>query len=430
MRTGSTLFFKIYATMAVTLIVVALASALYVHFGDAELDRGWAGRRDAILTAMIPANDAPGELRAALGRLGPVFDADITVFDAGGRPLAHIGAPIAAPPPDAPRWIERARPRQYYTVRLADGRTVAARFNRTFGPGEGRRNSFRYLLLIAVVTGLAAFPFVRHLTRRLEALRVGMNAWGSGDLSRRVPVEGGDEVATVAKAFNQAAERIERMVKANRALLANASHELRSPLARLRMAADVPAGQADPARRAEIVRNLAELDGLVEEILLASRLDHIQGLERRETVDLLAVVAEEAARHGAEVEGRSTTVEGDPLLILRLVRNLLQNAARHGQPPVSVAVGEVGGAAELSVRDHGPGIPAGESERVFEPFYRPSGRGETAGGWGLGLSLVRQIAAHHGASVRYEAPGGGGSRFVVRFDNQSPRLRQRSTARW
>jgi len=89
MRTGSTLFFKIYATMAVTLIVVALASALYVHFGDAELDRGWAGRRDAILTAMIPANDAPGELRAALGRLGPVFDADITVFDAGGRPLAQ-----------------------------------------------------------------------------------------------------------------------------------------------------------------------------------------------------------------------------------------------------------------------------------------------------------------------------------------------------
>ena len=178
------------------------------------------------------------------------------------------------------------------------------------------------------------------------------------------------------------------------------------------------------------MRNLGELDGLVEEILLASRLDHIQGLERREKVDLLAVVAEEAARHGAEVEGRSTTVEGDPLLILRLVRNLLQNAARHGQPAGERRCRRVDGAAELSVRDHGAGLSAGDAERVFEPFYRPAGRSEASGGWGLGLSLVRQIAAHHGASVRYEAPGGGGSRFVVRFDNRSPRLRQRSTARW
>ncbi len=98
----------------------------------------------------------------------------------------------------------------------------------------------------------------------------------------------------------------------------------------------------------------------------------------------------------------------------RLVRNLMHNALRHGAPPVTAELSRAPAATvELRVRDHGPGIPAGEGERVFEPFYRPSGRGETTGGWGLGLSLVRQIAEHHGGAVRYESPSGGGACFIV-----------------
>jgi signal transduction histidine kinase len=181
------------------------------------------------------------------------------------------------------------------------------------------------------------------------------------------------------------------------------------------MATDLDRGNGGDAVRAEIQRNLGELDALVEEILLASRLDHIDRLERAETVDLLALVAEEAARHDAAVEGESAAIRGDPQLLTRLIRNLLQNAARHGAPPVTAEVRRVGQVVEFGVRDHGPGIAAGEGERVFEPFYRPAGRSESAGGWGLGLSLVRQIAGHHGATVRHEAPDGGGARFVVRF---------------
>jgi len=99
----------------------------------------------------------------------------------------------------------------------------------------------------------------------------------------------------------------------------------------------------------------------------------------------------------------------------RLVRNLLQNAERHGAPPILVETGRSGAMVEIRVRDHGPGIAEGEGERVFEPFYRPAGRSETAGGWGLGLSLVRQIALHHGATVHHGRPDGAGTRFVVRF---------------
>jgi len=195
-----------------------------------------------------------------------------------------------------------------------------------------------------------------------------------------VPTHGRDEVAAVATSFNAAADRIEKLVSAHRTLLANASHELRSPLARLRMAAELNAYEPSEARRQDMLTSLGELDELVEEILLASRLDH-SGVspQKRVTmpVDLLALAAEEAARHGLEAGGATALVEGDAKLLTRLVRNLIVNALRHGAPPVEISVDKAGGKARLIVRDHGPGIPAGEGERVFEPFYRPAGRSDS-----------------------------------------------------
>jgi signal transduction histidine kinase len=285
---------------------------------------------------------------------------------------------------------------------------------RPFGPGG--RDPIAYLAMIAAIIGLAAYPVVRHLTRRLERLRLGVEAWGKGALAARVADSGKDEVAAVAKSFNRAAGHVEELITAHRSLLANASHELRSPLARLRMAVDLYEQAPNEGRRAEIIRNLSELDALVEEILLASRLDHIQRRDPDETVDLLALATEEGARSGIEVTGTVATVKGEALLLGRLVRNLMQNALRHGAPPVTATVSREEGRVVLRVRDHGPGIPESERERVFEPFYRPSGRSEASGGWGLGLSLVRQIAQRHGGTARYEAPSdGGGACFVVTF---------------
>ncbi len=186
------------------------------------------------------------------------------------------------------------------------------------------------------------------------------------------------------------------------------------------MAIDLYEQQPGEARKEEIVRNLAELDELVEEILLSSRLDHNQTADLSQSVDLLALTAEEGARHGIAVTGDAVTVNGDPRLLARMVRNLMQNAQRHGAPPFDAQVRRAGETVELSVRDHGDGIPDGESERVFEPFYRPSGRAEAAGGWGLGLALVRQIAERHGATVRHERPAGGGTRFIVSFLAERP----------
>lgn len=401
------LFLKVYLTLLASLALVAVASGVFMHVGQDE-EEGWGARRERFVAAMLPANADLASLQATLARLSEALDADLALYRADGTLVAGAGEPL---PPELLQQPRR-RDREFMVVRLSDGRAVGARLHQ---PWRGARNPIAYLALIATIIGLAAYPVVRHLTRRLERLRRGVDSWGSGVLTARVSDQGSDEVAAVARSFNKAADHVERLLAAHRSLLANASHELRSPLARLRMAIDLYGETGHEGTRDEIVRNLGELDALVEEILLASRLDHLEQLDHTEPVDLLALAAEEGARNGVTVSGVPAMVPGDPRLLARLVRNLIQNALRHGAPPVEVEVAHDAGKVRLSVRDHGSGISEGERDRVFEPFYRPSGRSESAGGWGLGLSLVRQIASHHGATMRYEAPTDGGACFVVEF---------------
>jgi signal transduction histidine kinase len=241
-----------------------------------------------------------------------------------------------------------------------------------------------------------------------------VEALGLPDLSARVEVEGRDEVAALARSFNSAAERIERLVGGQQALLASVSHELRSPLARIRLAVEL-LGRERPELVARIARDVEELDALIGELLLASRLDARAEAGELVPVDLLALVAEEAARSGAETLGEPASVRGDPRLLRRLVRNLLENARRHGGgTPVEASVARLGaGRARLRVADRGPGVPEAERERIFEPFYRPPGHREGDGGVGLGLALVRRIARHHGGEARCLPREGGGSCFEV-----------------
>ncbi len=412
-RLRGSLFIKIYLTLLVSLAVVAIVSGLFVRFGQDEEDRSWQGRFDTFVVAMLPATASPEETRTVLLRLADAFDTDIGLYEDDGRPIALVGRP---PRPDStPFWRGRRHGHEQrgFAFQLSDGRIITARIERPVGPFG--RYPLIYMAIIAAIIGLASYPVVRHLTRRLEKLRLGVETWGENDKLARVSLGGSDEVAAVATSFNAAADRIEALIASHRALLANASHELRSPLARLRMAIDIYESTPSEATKNEIVQNLSELDELVGEILLASRLDHVDRLDGLEEFDLLALTSEEGARNGVTVTGDEAVVRGDPKLVTRLVRNLILNAERHGAPPVTVSVGRAGSGVELRVTDKGAGIPEADRARIFEPFYRPAGRGEQAGGWGLGLSLVRQIARHHGGDVHYEAPDDGGSAFVVRF---------------
>lgn len=229
-------------------------------------------------------------------------------------------------------------------------------------------------------------------------------------------IEGRDEVATLACSFNRAADRIERLVNAQRSILASASHELRSPLARIRMALELLPGVERPELRLRLSRDIAELDELIDELLLASRLDTMDRLEHPEEVDLLALLAEEGLRTGAEVSGDPICIVGDPRMLRRLMRNLLENARRYaGGSPVEASISPLArDGARLCIADRGPGVPEHECEQIFEPFYRLAGHQEhNNSGVGLGLALVRQIARHHGGDARCRPRDGGGTCFEV-----------------
>ena len=285
--------------------------------------------------------------------------------------------------------------------------------------------------LIGLAVALGLYPVVRRLTQRLEGLQRGVQRWGEGDLSARVPVQGDDEVADLSERFNAAAARIEGLMASQKSLLANASHELRSPLARIRMGLELlngPAADSDAHARSrtEILRNMAELDQLIDEILLASRLDAKEAdIGTVEAVDLVGLCAEECARVGAELEvppGQSQLdVPGVAKLLRRLVRNLLENAGRYGASGHETAKGQgialsltqQGQTVRIRVCDQGPGVPPDYRERIFEPFFRLPGASERVGGVGLGLSLVKSIAERHGGRVRCADRPGGGACFEV-----------------
>lgn len=411
------LYVQIYLAVAFSLALVVMAAGVIFRLAMDSAPASHAlEMAGVVIMAALPPSDARPEVQQAeLARLARDLKVDLALFDPALQPLASTSDSLS--PPDRTR---RGWWRGDWSMRLPDERLLVVRMPRERRPPPVAWLAF--LLVGALAVALAAWPLVRRLTRRLERLQGSVEALGAGDLSARVKVEGCDEIAALAASFNRAAARIETLVSSHRMLLANTSHELRTPLARIRMGMELMSGGAaiDPRRRAELEQDIAEIDSLIEEILLASRLDGAPDNVVCETVDLLALAAEEASRQDScSAEGEALTVQGDTRLLRRMVRNLLENARRYGAPPVlaTISRGAQGG-VELRVRDHGPGLPEAERERIFEPFYRVAGAVSTQSaegytGTGLGLSLVRRIATHHGGAVRCEAVSGPGTCIVV-----------------
>ena len=369
-----------------------------------------------------------------------------------GHPrMMRRAQPAQAGPPDPQREEEPEAARKWpgprgqfgngpeFVVRMQDGQTLHMHMPRPL-PSAWYRPPFGFfwsLVLVAVAVALATYPITRKLTRRLERLQNGVQKWGEGDLSTRVNESGQDEVAYLARRFNQAAQRVQTLVQSHEALLAsqksllaNASHELRSPLTRIRMGLELMDGDASSAARREVTRNITELDQLIEEILLASRLDAREAdLGTVESVDLIGLAAEECARVGAELVldldagwraaqaassgDAALPVQGVAKLLRRAVRNLLENAHRHAAGAITLGLTQTATQAMIRVCDRGPGVPPELRDRIFEPFYRLPGATERDGGVGLGLALVKSIALRHGGQVRCEDRPGGGACFVL-----------------
>jgi len=416
------LYHKIYLVFIVSLLTVLAISGVFWRMGPSNSPRAIENEiAGEIASATLPPASAPTyEQQQAVDQLAGKLHADVGLFDRHMMPVAMAGRPV--PPPAAfdgsGGWMMRGRGGggPVWTFRLPDDRWIVVRMSMIgrdgpLVPRSRMAGLLFFFTFMAIAIAVFSYPVVRGLTKRIERLQAGVETLGAGNLAARVDIEGRDEVAQLAQSFNRAAARIEELLGAHRLLLANASHELRTPLSRLQLGLELYEGKQDPKIKAELKRDIAELDHLIDEILLASRLDATGTAQATEEIDLLALAAEECAHYDdCTLDGETVTLKGDPRLLRRLVRNLLENAARHGMPPVRVELRRASGFAMLSVIDSGAGIPPSEREHVFMPFYRLGGDRKGAG---LGLSLVRQIARLHGGDARVQPRPDAQSCFEV-----------------
>ena len=271
--------------------------------------------------------------------------------------------------------------------------------------------------LILLLALLGAWLIARQVGRPLRALEDAARAIGRGESPRPVPESGADEVVTVARAFNQMSADLAAGERERALVLAGISHDLRTPLARLRLALEL-AKEADPRLVQEAVKDIEAMDAIVEQFLAYVRSDG--GEAPRPNADLNAIVraaAERLSREGRAVECRLGALPPLPLrpgAVSRLALNLVENALRHGAPPVEVETALEDGQAVLRVLDRGPGIPEAERDRVLQPFARLDSARSTPG-TGLGLAIVDRIARAHGAALELRARPGGGQEARVAF---------------
>lgn len=283
-------------------------------------------------------------------------------------------------------------------------------------------NPVIWLTFMLLTLGALTYPVARQLTKRLEKLQHSVEAFGSGNLQVRVEAQGDDEVAKLAKSFNASAKQIEKLLRQHKLLLAQISHELRTPLARLSLSAELVSDKA-PEIAADLRTDIQELDHMVGELLLASRLDAATSPLQFSSFDALALAAEEASRTNADISGESIEMLADETLIRRALRNLLINAQRYApEEPAQVIVSREAQTNQspeqvcFTVLDCGPGISAEDKIHIFEQFFR--GKNTKAGGTGLGLSLVQQIAQRHGGSVVCLDRADRGCQFELRIPVQ------------
>jgi two-component system sensor histidine kinase CpxA len=341
-----------------------------------------------------------------------------------------LALPEFAPPPGAPLGVRILAPQPVPVLVTPDGREYGILVlppSSRFGPFGIPETRWAVFLLALAVTGIASWLLTRSITAPVGALGAATRALAAGDLEARVSGSVGqrrDELGVLARDFDAMAARLRELLQGKERLLRDISHELRSPLARMRVALGLARQPgADEARQLErLEAEIERLDALIGHVLHLSRLDVRATRLRRDPVDLGELVdgiardaAFEAQARGVRVDWQApealVRVLGDPPLLASAVENVVRNAVRYTADgtAVEIAVRAAGGRAIVAVGDRGPGVPASELPRIFEPFYRVTeSRDRDSGGDGIGLAITaRVLAAHDGTARATNRPDGG-----------------------
>jgi signal transduction histidine kinase len=462
------LYARIYLHFVGVLIVVALASSFIFATGFRNtLLHNWSVRLAQHAAWSVSRQPDSAARAQMLKHLSDELDIEVALRGTDGKVIASAGPLLPELSPEelfeaqqGPHlihhghdWMVAAPVRDTRTGALIG--VLEARPMRRFAPWQVLRPLITVTVVLLIV-GMATFPLARRISRPVERLTEASRRLGEGDLSYRVNLddleprhrrwkrkwrearrgkhhrrEPLDQLLELTRAWNDMADRVEKLVRGQRELMANVSHELRSPLARIRLALELlPDEASTAARRQDLAADLDELERLIDDVLTTSKLE-ATGLPTHvgkvKVADVYAQLAERAA-HDPLTVGKPVTVhadgvgtlEADPALLKRALWNLVENAAKYGAPPIALEASRRGDRVELTVTDEGAGIPAGDRERVFDPFFRidkarTPGAGETRGGYGLGLTLARRVAEVHGGSIRIDAahPDGRGCKITL-----------------
>jgi len=432
--------------LATVLVAIALSvgSVVLVRI----LDHSLVTSRDGIAkarTADLANLAGRGALPAVLTNIDD--DSVAQVVGADGRVLAAspniTGAgPISdLPPPDGSRPVVRTldgapddNETENYRVWVRSATSPAGPVTIYVGTSKESvpeaSNALRRALLVGVpvtvvVIGFVSWLLIGRALRPVEVIRREVAGISERALDRRVPVPAtDDEVSRLAETMNRMLDRLEASQRRQREFVADASHELQSPLTAIRAQVEVALAHPENVRweelGADVLEDCDQTEQLVRGLLFLARADEVGTSRATEPLDFDDVVLEEVARArvGAGVAVDTTAVSGAPVRgnredLRRLVRNLVENAVRHAAHAVRLELSLVDGRARLDVVDDGPGVPADERERVFDRFYRADdARARGAGGTGLGLAIARAIAEGHGGTLSL-ADGDGGAHFVL-----------------
>ncbi|HCL58256.1 MAG TPA: two-component sensor histidine kinase [Acinetobacter sp.] len=284
-------------------------------------------------------------------------------------------------------------------------------------------------LLSLFVLSLGIYGLLVPMQRKLREVSYALNKMKTGNMSLRLPVEGSDEMATLASSYNNMSDHIQRLIEAQRELMRAVSHELRTPVARIRFAVEMMADEDDYDYRLQQVeqidKDIEALNTLIDEIMTYAKLEQGMPSIEFEDIDLFEVldqvaVETDALKTGKEVEVLPmpvpVTVEAERRYLHRVVQNLVGNAVRYCEQKILISGGlDAKGMAYICVEDDGPGIPEADRARIFEAFARlDDSRTRASGGYGLGLSIVSRIAYWFGGEIQVDqSPTLGGARFIM-----------------
>lgn len=436
-RTATVRFRVTAAATIAMLVLLALTSVMVVtvhrHTLASTLDEGLDHTVADITNAL-----AAGDLKGGLPAFGD-DDAFAQVVDVHGRVIAaspNLGdaGPVLPPPTGDRQWrttggipVDDSSFRTL-SVRTGDGTSVHAGATLDDIDESVALLSGSLAIALPVVTALLAglvWMLVGRTLRPVEAIRTEVAAIGGRELHHRVSVPPtDDEVSRLAVTMNGMLERVERSTERQARFVADASHELRSPLTRMRSELEVDLAHpetADPvATRRSVLEETIAMQQLVDDLLLLARSDITQPM-RPETVDLADIVHDHARRaqdRGRKVEKQIEPVEvtGNRRELDRAIGNVIANAARHARTLVAITVAPDTGDAVVRVEDDGPGIPVQDRARVFDRFTRlDESRSSDTGGAGLGLAITRDVLSRHGGTITIDDAPLGGARFELRL---------------